>query len=133
VRCSRAIDQPSYKNPTRVNVLPFPRCPAGGLTMADLVTLVNGLAGGQPGILVLVDGSAQQAQDRLWLRCYRPGVTPLSFGFSRHTGRIRVAVKGLERFGLMMTLQEPEFDTVAAALEAVRVVIQATMDLSGAS
>ena len=116
-----------------MNVLPFPQRLAGGLTPTQMVTLVNGLAGGQPGIFVLVEGTEQQPQDRLWLRCYRPGSTALSFGFSRHGGRIRVAVKGLEMFGLMMTLQEPEFDTVSAALEAVQVVIQATIGLSRAN
>jgi hypothetical protein len=94
-----------------------------------MVALVNGRAGGQYGNFVFVSGTGQLPQDRLWLRCYRPGEPALSFGFTRHAGRLRVA-QGLERFGLVMALQEPEFDTVSATLDAVQVVIQATIGLS---
>jgi hypothetical protein len=42
-----------------MKVLSFPNCPAGGLNAANIETLVKGLAGGQPGIFVLVDGTGQ--------------------------------------------------------------------------
>lgn len=138
---------------TAVKILPFRVCAARGdsllrsearavnglrsdergrdrrLTSQEIFALVTGLAGAKPGHFVLLEGAAPRNEERLWLRCYRSGSMTLSFGFSRQAGHIRVAVQGLGALGLV-SLQEPEFATVSAALDAARAVLQGFADLN---
>ncbi len=79
----------------------------------------------QPGNFVSLDGIRRRSRERLRLRCYPAA---LSFGFSRSAGGIRVAIDGLEVLGLV-TLREPEFDTISAAIYFAGAVIQAVAGL----
>jgi hypothetical protein len=112
-----------------VSVLPLSGSSVGGLTALEIVALVNGLVGGQPGNFVLLEGTGQNIRNRLWLRYYRAGCMSVSFGFSRCEGRIRVAIQGLDVLGLR-ALREPEFDNISAALDAVEAVVKAMNGLA---